>query len=159
MQRRDESVGKLLIDEGKVERERMSMQAIRAYLKAHPEEVERVLAYNESRVFFTLLDGPALGSLGQPVTPLRSIATDLSLFPRAALAFLVTELPELRPDGSVAGSEPLRRFVLNQDTGGAIRGPDRVDLFWGRGAEAELRAGLMRLPGRLFFLVPKKAPG
>jgi peptidoglycan lytic transglycosylase A len=151
------SIGKLLIDEGKIERERMSMQAIRAYLAEHLEEVDRVLDYNESVVFFRRLEGPAVGSLGFPVTPGRSIATDRSLMPQGALGFLATEIPTVGPDGATVAAGGLFRFVLNQDTGGAIRGPGRADFFWGRGDEAALRAGLMRQPGRLFFLVPKAA--
>lgn len=151
------SIGKLLIDEGKVERDRMSMQAIRAYLAQHPEDVDRVLDYNRSVVFFRKLDGPAVGSLGFPVTPGRSIATDRQLMPRGALGFLATEIPAVGPDGATVAAGRLSRFVLNQDTGGAIRGPGRADFFWGRGDEAALRAGLMKQPGRLFFLVPRTA--
>jgi membrane-bound lytic murein transglycosylase A len=113
-----------------------------------------VLQHNESFIFFRPLAGPPEGSLGRPLTPGRSIATDSRLFPPGALAFLDTEQPERTPDGSVRW-ESLRRFVLNQDTGGAIRGPGRVDFFWGRGESAAFAAGLMRQPGRLYFLVPR----
>ncbi len=149
------SIGKLLIDEERIPRERMSMQALRHYLAEHPEEVERVLDYNESQVFFRQLDGPPLGSLGVPVTPGRTIAADHSLLPPGGLAFLLTDVPGVGPDGSTVAVSPLRRFVLVQDAGGAIRGADRADLFWGRGEEAALRAGLMKQPGRLYFLVPR----
>ncbi len=150
------SIGRLLIDEGRIPRDAISMQAIRAWLTAHPEERRRVLQYNESVVFFRPLAGPPEGSLGRPLTPERSIATDLRVFPPGALAYLETERPVRGPDGAV-GWERLRRFVLNQDTGGAIRGPGRVDLFWGRGDDAAFAAGVMRQPGRLFFLVPRPA--
>ncbi len=149
------SIGRLLIDEGKIERAKISMQSIRAYLSDHPEEIDRVLDYNPSVVFFRRLQGPPLGSLGVPVTPRRSIATDHRLFPRGALAFLITELPAMGDDGRTVAEGPLARFVLNQDRGGAIRGADRADFFWGRGEEATERAGLMKQPGRLLFLVPK----
>jgi membrane-bound lytic murein transglycosylase A len=148
------AIGRLLIDEGHVPREAMSMQAIRAWLAAHPEERQRVLQHNESYVFFRPLAGPPEGSLGRPLTPGRSVATDTRLFPPAALAFIDTEQPERAPDGSVRWL-PLSRFVLNQDTGGAIRGPGRVDFFWGRGERAVFAAGLMRQPGRLYFLVAR----
>lgn len=151
------SVGALLIDEGKVAREVMSMQAIRAYLEAHPHEVDRVFDHNLSKVFFRRLDGPPLGSLGVPVTPGRSIATDHRLFPRGGLGFLISDVPRMASDGTTEVERPLRRFVLNQDTGGAIRGPGRVDYFWGRGPEAGERAGVMKQPGRLIFLVPREA--
>jgi membrane-bound lytic murein transglycosylase A len=149
------SIGRLLIEEGRVPADRMSMQAIRAYLAANPHEVSRILAHNESYVFFRVLDTPPLGNLGVPVTGGRSIATDYRLFPPGALAFLETTRPEVDADGRVGEGEPLRRFVLNQDTGGAIRGPGRVDFFWGRGEEAERLAGPMQQRGRLYFLVPR----
>lgn len=148
------SIGRLLVDEGRVDREAMSMQAIRAWLDANPRERARVLRWNPSYVFFRRLSGPPVGSLGVPLTPARSIATDARLFPPAALAFLRTERPALLSDGRLAWV-PVSRFVLNQDTGGAIRGPGRADLFWGRGPEAELVAGLMKQLGDLYFLAPR----
>jgi membrane-bound lytic murein transglycosylase A len=148
------SIGRLLIDEGQLARDEVTMPAIRTWLRANPGAVARVLHYNESYVFFRRLDGPPVGSLGVPVTAGRSIALDMRLFPPGALAFLSTERPERRPDGTIVW-RPLHRLVVNQDTGGAIRGPDRVDLFWGRGPEAELAAGLMKQPGSLYFLVPR----
>ena len=96
-------------------------------------------------------------TFGFPVTPRRSIATDHRLFPRGALGFLVTELPAMGEDGRTVAEGPLTRFVLNQDRRGAIRGAGRADFFWGRGEEEAMRAGLMKQPGRLFFLVPKTA--
>jgi membrane-bound lytic murein transglycosylase A len=150
------AIGRLLIDEGHVPREAMSMQAIRAWLAAHPEERRRVLQHNESYVFFRPLTGPPEGSLGRPLTPGRSIATDMRLFPPGALAFIETEQPERAADGATRWS-PLARFVLNQDTGGAIRGAGRVDFFWGRGERAAFAAGLMRQPGRLHVLVARPA--
>ena len=150
------SIGRLLIEDGRVPRERMSMQAIRGYLEAHPNEVPRVLNHNASYVFFRRLDTAPLGFLGVPVTSGRSIATDSRIFPPGALAFLETSRPTRDAQGRVVAGGPLRRFVLNQDTGGAIRGAGRVDFFWGRGAEAEQAAGLMQQPGRLLFLVPRR---
>ena len=147
------SIGRLLIDEGKIPEEDISMQSIRRFLAEHPGEIRRVLNHNESFVFFRPLDTPPLGVLGVPVTPERSIATDQRIFPPGALAFLETT----RPAVDTSSAEPLRRWVLNQDTGGAIRGPGRVDFFWGRGEEAAEMAGRMKQGGRLFFLVPKAA--
>jgi membrane-bound lytic murein transglycosylase A len=149
------SIGSLLIQEGAITREAMSMQALRAWLAANPPQCERVLDFNESYVFFRFLDTAAVGSLGRPVTPGRSIATDARMFPKGALAFISTERPELRPDGTV-GWKPLTRFVLNQDTGGAIKGAGRVDVFWGRGPEAELSAGMMKQKGQLLFFAPRR---
>ncbi|WP_224241651.1 murein transglycosylase A [Hyalangium gracile] len=149
------SIGSLLIQEGAIPREAMSMQALRAWLAANPRQCNRVLDFNESYVFFRFLESSAVGSLGRPVTTGRSIATDAKLFPRGALAFLQTERPVRQPDGTVAW-RPLSRFVLNQDTGGAIKGAGRVDVFWGRGPDAELAAGMMKQKGRLLFFVPRR---
>lgn len=151
------SIGKLLIEEGKIERAKVSMQSIRAYLAENPQDIERVLDYNLSMVFFRRLSGTAVGSLGFPVTGRRSVATDHRIFPQGALGFLITDLPAMGPDGETIAEDSLTRFVLNQDRGGAIRGPGRVDFFWGRGSEAATRAGVMKQPGRLFFFVPKTA--
>ncbi len=149
------SIGRLLIDDGLVPEEEMSMQAIRSYLAEEPDDVARVLDYNESYVFFRPRTTPPIGALGVPVTPGRSIATDLRLFPRGALAFIETTRPALDSTGAVIDGPPLGRFMLNQDTGGAIRGAGRVDVFWGRGEEAAETAGRMQQRGRLFFLVPR----
>ena len=149
------SIGRLLISEGLVPSERMSMQAIRRYLERHPDDVSRVLNHNPSYVFFRVLETPPVGALGVPVTGGRSIATDLRLFPRGALAFISTTRPTVDEEGRIVPGPPLRRFVLNQDTGGAIRGPGRADLYWGRGPEAAEIAGRMQQRGRLFFLLPR----
>jgi membrane-bound lytic murein transglycosylase A len=151
------SIGSLLIQEGVIPREAMSMQALRAWLAQNPSQCNRVLDFNESYVFFRFLDTAAVGSIGRPVTPGRSIATDARLFPRGALAFIQTERPVATESGTVEW-RPLSRFVLNQDTGGAIRGAGRVDIFWGNGPEAELAAGMMKQKGRLLFLVPRAQP-
>ena len=92
------------------------MHAIRSWLSENPSERARVLRHNQSVVFFRRLEGPPLGSLGVPLTPARSIATDARLFPAGGLAFVRTERPLRLADGRVAWS-PVSRFVLNQDTG------------------------------------------
>ena len=145
------SIGKLLIDDGLVPREEMSMQAIRAYLAAHPEDLERVLAFNPSYVFFQPLktvDGP-LGCYGIPVTAGRSIATDRRLFPAPVIAWIEGTMPDL--DGN---QRQFSRCAVNQDTGGSIRGPGRVDLFIGAGDQAAEIAGRMNNPGRFYLLLP-----
>jgi membrane-bound lytic murein transglycosylase A len=151
------SIGRLLIDEGRLTEENVSMHAIRSWLQQNPSERARVLRHNPAVIFFRRLDGPPLGSLGVPLTPARSIATDARIFPPGALAFVRTERPVRLSDGRVAWG-PVSRFVLNQDTGGAIRGAGRVDVFWGRGSDAELAASEMKQLGDLYFLVPKLAP-
>jgi membrane-bound lytic murein transglycosylase A len=149
------SIARLLIEEGRITRKAMTMRVLRAWLAAHPEERTRVLQHNESYVFFQRRSGAPLGSLGVPLTPGRSIATDPRVFPRGALAFIRTARPVEMGKG-VNGWKPVDRFVLSQDTGGAIRGPGRVDVFWGRGPDADLAASDMKEPGELYFLVPKE---
>jgi peptidoglycan lytic transglycosylase A len=148
------SIGWLLIQEGKIPREAMTMRALREWLAAYPEERTRVLRYNESYVFFRALSGEPVGSLGVPLTPGRSIATDPRVFPRASLAFIRTMRPVEMPDGSIVW-KPFARFVLSQDVGGAIRGPGRADIFWGRGPDAALAASHMKESGELYLVVPK----
>ncbi len=151
------SIGRLLIDDGKVAKEEMSMQRLRRYLVENPGEQDEILAYNESYVFFRFNEGGPLGSLGVPVTAGRSIATDSRLFPRGALALVQMDIPVIGPQGELAGWRPVTRFVLNQDTGGAIRGPQRADYYFGTGDEAGALAGYMNRQGRLYFLARKTA--
>jgi len=149
------SIGKLLIDDEKISVEEMSMQKIREYLNDHPEEIDAVLNHNPSYVFFEIEpDGP-LGNINVKLTPGRSIALDRFIFPPAALAFIQTEKPAIDSAGQIHSWQPFTRFALNQDTGGAIRGPGRADLFWGNGPYAEIAAGHMKHTGELFFLVLK----
>ena len=148
------SIAWLLIREGKIAPEAMSMRALREWLNEHPEERQRVLHHNESFVFFRHSNSSPVGSLGVPLTPGRSIATDPQVFPRGSLAFIRTMRPFKMPDGQI-GWKPVTRFVLSQDAGGAIRGPGRVDVFWGRGPEAALAASDMKELGELYVVVPK----
>jgi membrane-bound lytic murein transglycosylase A len=149
------SIGKLLIDQGKISRAEMSMQKIRDYLYRHPEEVGTVLYYNPSYVFFKIEEDGPLGYLEVKLTPGRSIAMDRHLFPLAGLAFIETQKPLTTDEGKIDRWTDFSRFVLYQDTGGAIRGPGRGDLFWGNGPQAEIAAGHMKHPGKLYFLILK----
>jgi membrane-bound lytic murein transglycosylase A len=149
------SIGRLLIDQEKIPRSEMSMQRIRQYLEQHPEERTSILYHNPSYVFFkTESDGP-LGYLDVRLTPGRSLALDRRLFPLPALAFIESEKPLVDPNGDIIRWEAFSRFALSQDTGGAIRGAGRSDLFWGNGNYAELAAGHMQQPGKLYLLVLK----
>jgi len=149
------SIGKLLIDTGKIPREEMSMQKIRAYLHNYPEEVETILNHNPSYVFFKIEEDGPIGYLEVKLTPGRSIALDRRLFPLAGLAFIKTEKPLINGSGKIYKWTDFARFMLNQDTGGAINGPGRADLFWGSGTYAEIAAGHMQHHGTLYFLVLK----
>jgi membrane-bound lytic murein transglycosylase A len=149
------SIGRILMEEGAISREEMSMQAIRAYLLAHPERMDELFHANPSYVFFRVLkDGP-LGNLEVPITPGRTIATDTRLFPRGGLAFVSSQRPVTDSQGTIQRWERFSRLVLNQDTGGAIQGAGRVDLYCGAGLEAEVMAGHLQHEGKLFFLIRK----
>lgn len=133
-------IGRLLLERGELERP-VTMQSIKAWLRRAPESAPRFLAENPSYVFFRELSGEGpIGSLGVPLTPGRSLAVDRKFLPLGAPIWLA------------AGD--IRRLVVAQDTGGAIKGPVRGDLFWGAGAEAEQRAGAMQEKGRMWLLVP-----
>ena len=149
------SIGRLLIAEGKIPREEMSMQRLRRYLSENPHERNEIFRYNESYVFFRILENGPLGSLEVPVTAGRSIATDGRLFPKGALAWIETQIPVIDDAGQLAGWRPIGRFVLNQDTGGAIRGFQRADLYFGAGDKPGALAGYMNHPGKIFFLMLK----
>jgi len=134
----------------------VSLKGIKRYLRRHPDEMFDILSRNESYVFFRIVEEGPIGSLNVTVTPGRSIATDANLFPKGALAFIRVKKPVIDEKGTIVSWEPFSRFVLNQDTGGAIKGPGRVDLFCGRGRDAEIMAGHMKEEGELYFLVKKR---
>lgn len=149
-------IGKFLTEH--IPLEEMSMQRIRSHLKTLPfKEQQTILNQNPSYVFFKKLDGKALTYAGMEVEDGRTIATDLQLFPKGALAFLDIEEPVFDSEGaSVATSwERKPRLVFDQDTGGAIKGSGRVDLFYGEGDPAAQKAGVMKQKGKLFYLVPR----
>jgi len=149
------SIGRLLIKTDKILKANMSMQSIRAYLKDHPDEVNSILNYNPSYVFFKFeQDGP-IGCLDTKLTPGRSLAVDRHVFPMSTLAFIKTRKPLVEGSGEITSWSDFSRFVLVQDTGGAIRGLFRADLFWGNGIYAEIVAGHMQHKGNLYFLILK----
>jgi membrane-bound lytic murein transglycosylase A len=150
------SIGKLLVDEQKITKEDISMQTIKQYLQEHRSEIKRILHTNGKYVFFKWEDSEPKGSLGEALTPGRSIAVDREALPAGALAYIITQRPVIDPIGTVTGWEPLRRFVLPQDSGAAIKGTGRADVFWGDGLYAETAAGHMKEKGHLYFLVKKK---
>ena len=150
------SIGRLLIEEQKIPKEEMSMQKIRSYLQAHPEEMAPVLNHNPSYVFFKLEPEGPLGYINVLLTPGRSIALDKRIFPPAALAYIRTKKPVVNAAGQIDSWTDCNRFVLNQDTGGAIRGPGRADLFWGNGPYAEIAAGHLAHTGKLYFMILKQ---
>jgi len=150
------AIGRLLLQQGALTRENISMQSIRRYLESHPQQMDDIFNYNPSYVFFRVVDEGPIGSIGVPLTPYRSLATDRRLMPRGALCFVETELPVLDEEKNLTGWKPFQGFVLNQDTGGAIRGADRADLFTGYGETSRLTAGYMKQPGTFYFLLLKE---
>lgn len=150
------SLGKALVEQGKMPKDGVSMEAIRTYLAAHPEESLPSLAVNPSYTFFRLGDGGPFGNTGAALTPGRSIATDAELFPKGAPCLIRAERPHFGEEGEVKAFLPFDRLVFNQDTGGAIRGPGRVDIYFGPGAQAARDAGWMKQRGRLYVLAPRK---
>lgn len=149
------SIGRYLADQGVMKIEEVNMPAIRAWLAANPARLREVLDSNPSVVFFTErpLADPAIGPKGAmnvPLTAGRSIAVDPAVVPLGAPVFLSTT----HPSSELA----LQRLVVAQDTGGAIRGPVRADLFFGFGAEAGAQAGMMKQPGEMWLLWPKASP-
>ncbi len=148
------SIGKLLVDQGKMTLEEASIPAIRSYLHAHPEEQDEILNHNIKFIFFNWApDGDPAGSLGEPLVAGRSIAVDARALPQTAMAFLISRKPVLDDSGAITHWIPMRRFVLPQDTGAAIQGPGRADLYWGSGNYAKTAAGSMKETGALYFLV------
>jgi membrane-bound lytic murein transglycosylase A len=145
------AIGKTLIAQGAVPREKMSMQAIRDWLRANPEKGRAVMESDASFVFFRELPvgDPKLGAPGAEgpsLTPGASIAVDMKIHPLGAPFYVATRTPDSRG--------ALRRLFVAQDTGGAIRGPVRADLFFGFGRQAELDAGGMKQNGQLYVLLP-----
>ncbi len=148
------SVGLAMVNDGVIGSDQLSLSAMIDYFKANPDMVSTYVRRNPRFVFFRNEDGEPRGSLNEEVTAMRSIATDKSIFPRAALGFIPTTLPQ-----AVAG-QPVNQiysgFVLDQDTGGAIRAPGRCDVYMGVGDMAGRLAGQTYQEGQLYYLFVKQ---
>jgi membrane-bound lytic murein transglycosylase A len=149
------SIGRYMIDKGYIKGDDLSLQSIRSYIRDHPDIKEEILNYNPSYVFFRLLDNGPFGNINVTLTTGRSLALDNRLFPKGALVYICCQKPIMGEDGNISGWTPFCRFLLNQDTGGAIKGAGRADIFWGNGPYAELAAGQLKHRGELYFLVKK----
>jgi peptidoglycan lytic transglycosylase A len=147
------SVQKQLVKDGKIPADRISLAAMIDYFKQHKEQINTYIRRNARFVFFKKEESQPLGCLNEPVTAYRTIATDKSIFPRAALAFIATTLPR------AVGGEPVKQlysgFALDQDAGGAIRAPGRCDVYLGQGDMAGQLAGQTYQEGRLYYLFLK----
>jgi len=137
------AIGRLLRDRGILPPGGASMQAIVDWLRANPEAGRALMRENLSYIFFRELGGPPLGALGVPVTPRGTVAADPAFVPLGAPVYLTLDRPEANG------------LWVAQDTGGAIKGPNRFDTFWGAGADATRTAGGMSAAGQALILLPK----
>ncbi len=150
------SLGKEVVNDGVFTLEELSLPKLLDYFESHPEKLSDYIPRNNRFIFFRETYGsPPLGSLGVPVTAERSIATDKSLMPPGAIALISTQLPYQLKSGRWL-KLPTNRYVLDQDTGSAIKGPGRVDIFLGTGTTIQERAGLVNDAGQLYYLLLKE---
>jgi len=158
------AIGRTLIDRGAIAREDVSLQSIAAWLEAHPDEADEVMNTNASYIFFReiAVDDPVLGppgAQGVALTPLASIAVDRLYYPLGTPVWLDLALTAqiLDPSNENAGPDytTFNNLTIAQDTGGAIRGVQRADLYWGSGPGPGASAGLMKQEGTMFALIPK----
>ncbi|WED44467.1 murein transglycosylase A [Legionella cardiaca] len=148
------AIAKVLIDKGVMTKHTASMQGIKRYLTEHPKEMDKVLNQNKSFVFFDKLpQTAALGTQGVALTPGYSLAVDLKWIPIGTPLWLTTT----RPDAHSDNQRPFQRLMIAQDTGGAIRGLVRGDVFWGAGKKATYIAGHMKNEGHYWLLLPQHA--
>lgn len=144
---RYKSIGRYLVKKKEIPLKDISLQSIREWLKKHPKRIDEVLNYNKSVVFFKQRKQPATGSLGLELTPKRSIAVDRRFIPLGSMLYLDSKIKD----------KSISSIVVAQDTGGAIKGAIRADLFLGYGDEAMSIAGELKSPLKLWILLPKKA--
>ncbi len=152
------AIGRLLVERGELDAESISMQKIRAWLETHPDQATALMQKNRSYIFFKTIDHPKpdlgpVAAAGVPLTPMRSLAVDHRLHTFGTPVFVETRKP-LPGD-----TEPFSSLMIAQDTGSAIVGPARGDLFIGSGARAGKTAGSIKHPGRFTILLPKAASG
>jgi len=154
------SLREMLVNDRKLRAEKASLMGIKEYFKAHPEDLDKYLSRNDRFVFFQQTAGGPYGSLGVPVTPMRSLATDKhgskEIYPRACVAFIKTKLPHATDRGPVR-KDDYSGFILDQDTGGAIRSAGRADVYMGVGEIAERLAGHTVAEGRIYCIFVKEA--
>lgn len=151
------SIGKVLIKQGALARQNVSMQSIRHWLTKNPQQATRVMQKNQSFIFFKPLKNinPRLGPIGAqgvPLAPKRSLAIDRSIHGYGLPFWLETEIPDVKTGKLIA----FKQLMIAQDTGSAIKGAIRGDIYWGSGKDAGDAAGKMQQPGKLFLLLPKR---
>lgn len=156
------SVGLAVLGSGAMTREQLNHETLRRYLTEHPEGESWLLAQNPRYTFFDLAplpgDGEPYGSIQQQLVAGRSIAVDPKVVPLGAVAYMALPLPQADRQGRLLAKAPTSRFVLCQDTGGAIQGPGRVDIYVGHGPQAKAMAVNIWDAGSLYLLVKKLPP-
>jgi membrane-bound lytic murein transglycosylase A len=146
------SVGRILVEEGKLTKDQATAQTVAQWLKDHPVKASGIMARNPRYIFFREIEGDGpVGAQGAVLTSKRSMAVDGALLPLGAPFWIDSTWPTDTPQAG----QPLRRLMIAQDVGGAIKGAVRGDLFWGTGAPALEVAGRLKQPGRYFILLPK----
>jgi len=149
------SLGKLLREDGKLSAGELTMQGIKEYFAHHPHEIDHYLNQNQRFIFHRKEEDGPYGARGIKLTPLRSLAVDKSIFPLGALAYIEYQAPRVNKAGKVEGEAKYSHFVFCQDSGVAIKGPGRADLYFGEGDQALKRAERTKSLGRLYFLIKK----
>lgn len=140
------SIGRLLVEQGKMSRDDVSLQTLKAYLHTHPDEQAALMGADEHYVFFRTVPAGPIGSLGVPLTAGRSVAADPNVYPPGGVVFMRIAQRN--------GRQPfVTRFALIQDSGVAVNGLNHIDVFWGTGDTAEAIAGSMRNPGELYVVL------
>jgi membrane-bound lytic murein transglycosylase A len=144
------SIGRELVSAGKMRLKDVTMPSIRKWMEKNPVAARALMRKNKSFIFFKVSKeaGP-IGAQGVILTPTRSIAIDREFFPMGLPVWLDTTVPGSR--------KKLQRLMITQDTGAAIKGPVRGDVFWGHGPQAAIHAGLMKEKGKLYLLLPRSA--
>lgn len=148
-------IGKLMIRDGVITTGQGSMQGIKKYFAQNPKDIPKYLNQNKRYIFFSLTDEGAIGSGGGELVGGRSIATDKSIYPAGGLAFVKVRQPVLDASNEIKYWKPITRFVLDQDTGSAIRGKGRADLYFGTGRKAGAMAGHYHEKAEVYYLIKK----
>jgi membrane-bound lytic murein transglycosylase A len=149
------SVGKQMLKDGVIKPAQGSMQGMKQYFHDHPEDINKYLFRNNRYIFFQMSNHSPRGSSGAELVAGRSIATDKSLYPAGGLVHISVEKPILNDELEITGWQKVSRFVIDQDTGSAIKGPGRVDLYFGVGEPAGAAAGHYKRTGHMTYLLKK----
>jgi membrane-bound lytic murein transglycosylase A len=149
------SIGKKMIRDGVITTSQGSMQEIKKYFAKNPQDTSKYLSQNKRYIFFSLTDEGAIGSGGGELVGGRSIATDKSIYPAGGLVFVKVRQPFLDTNNKIKSWKPISRFVIDQDTGSAIRGKARADLYFGTGKKAGAKAGHYHEKGEVYYLIKK----